>query len=57
MTDREPLERLLAERVREVGGHAMITTRVELSEGPKRDDGGHLIGSVTSTLVVRGEDA
>ncbi len=48
---------LHVERVREVGGHAMITTRVELSEGPKRDDGGHLIGSVTSTLVVRGEDA
>ncbi len=46
---------LHVERVREVGGHAMVTTRVELAGAPEGRESRH-IGSVTSTLVVRGED-
>ena len=36
--------------VREVGGHSMVTTRVEIA-----DDAGAPVSTVTSTLVVRGE--
>jgi acyl dehydratase len=36
--------------VREVGGHSMITTRVEIA-----DDAGTPVSTVTSTLVVRGQ--
>lgn len=37
--------------VREVGGHAMVTTRVEIA-----DESGAPVSTVTSMLVVRGED-
>jgi acyl dehydratase len=37
--------------VRSVGGHSMVTTRVEIA-----DDAGAPVSTVTSTLVVRGED-
>ncbi|MEP7161923.1 MAG: MaoC family dehydratase N-terminal domain-containing protein [Dermatophilaceae bacterium] len=46
---------LHVERVREVGGHAIVTTRVELVGAPEGREP-RRIGSVTSTLVVRGED-
>lgn len=43
---------LHVDRVREVGGHAMISTRVELAT-----TAGEARSTVTSSLVVRGEDS
>jgi acyl dehydratase len=37
--------------VREAGGHTMVTTRVEIA-----DEDGAEVSTVTSTIVVRGED-
>jgi len=42
---------LHVDAVRSVGGHSMVTTRVEIA-----DDAGAPVSTVTSTLVVRGED-
>lgn len=39
--------------IREAGGHAMITTRTELTTA----DGDEPVATVVSTIVVRGEDA
>ncbi|OLT23594.1 hypothetical protein BJF81_10560 [Ornithinimicrobium sp. CNJ-824] len=41
---------LHVDRMREAGGHGMVSTRVELT-----DDGGRPVTTVTSTIVVRGE--
>ena len=41
---------LHVDRMREAGGHGMVTTRVELA-----DDDGRPVTTVTSTIVVRGE--
>ncbi|HET9656906.1 MAG TPA: MaoC family dehydratase N-terminal domain-containing protein [Kineosporiaceae bacterium] len=41
---------LHVDSVREAGGHAMVTTRVEIAE-----ESGEPVSSVVSTLVVRGE--
>lgn len=41
---------LHVDRMREAGGHGMVTTRVELA-----DDDGRPVCTVTSTIVVRGE--
>ena len=41
---------LHVDRIREAGGHGMVSTRVELT-----DDGGQPVTTVTSTIVVRGE--
>jgi acyl dehydratase len=41
---------LHVDRVREAGGHGMVSTRVELS-----DDDGRPVTTVTSTIVVRGD--
>jgi acyl dehydratase len=41
---------LHVDRIREAGGHGMVSTRVELS-----DDDGRAVTTVTSTIVVRGE--
>lgn len=41
---------LHVDRMREAGGHGMVTTRVELVDG-----GGEPVATVTSTIVVRGE--
>jgi acyl dehydratase len=43
---------LHVDTVREAGGHAMVTTRSELS-----DVAGEPVCTATSTIVVRGEDA
>jgi acyl dehydratase len=42
---------LHVDSVREAGGHAMVTTRVEIA-----DESGAAVSSVLSTIVVRGED-
>lgn len=41
---------LHVDRIREAGGHGMVSTRVELA-----DDEGRPVTTVTSTIVVRGE--
>lgn len=41
---------LHVDRLREAGGHGMVSTRVELA-----DDDGQPVTTVTSTIVVRGE--
>ncbi|MCK0110920.1 MaoC family dehydratase N-terminal domain-containing protein [Ornithinimicrobium sp. F0845] len=41
---------LHVDRIREAGGHGMVSTRVEL-----RDADGQPVTTVTSTIVVRGE--
>ena len=41
---------LHVDRVREAGGHGMVTTRVELADAQ-----GHPVSTVISTIVVRGE--
>jgi acyl dehydratase len=41
---------LHVDSVREAGGHAMVTTRVEIA-----DESGAAVSSVLSTIVVRGE--
>jgi acyl dehydratase len=41
---------LHVDRMREAGGHGMVSTRVELA-----DDDGRPVTTVTSTIVVRGE--
>ncbi|AXH97531.1 FAS1-like dehydratase domain-containing protein [Ornithinimicrobium avium] len=41
---------LHVDRMREAGGHGMVSTRVELS-----DEGGRPVTTVNSTIVVRGE--
>jgi acyl dehydratase len=43
---------LFVDAVREVGGHAMVTTRVEVA-----DESGDPVSSVVSMIVVRGEDS
>lgn len=42
---------LHVDSVRQAGGHSMVTTRVEMT-----GDSGEHVATVTSTLVVRGED-
>jgi acyl dehydratase len=42
---------LHVDTLREVGGHGMVTTRVEIA-----DEAGEPVSTVVSTLVVRGED-
>lgn len=42
---------LQVDTVREKGGHAMVTTRVEIA-----DESGGPVSSAVSTIVVRGED-
>lgn len=48
---------LRVERVRVVGGNAMVTTRVDLTSAPDGEDGSDVVSRVTSMLVVRGADA
>lgn len=44
-------------RARTVGGNGMVTTRVDLVDGAAATDGTAVVASVTSTLVIRGQDA
>ncbi|MCA0436703.1 MAG: MaoC family dehydratase N-terminal domain-containing protein [Austwickia sp.] len=52
----EVVATLHVEKVRLVGGHGMVTTRVELSAADGAAAGSTALGQVTSMLVIRGTD-